>query len=138
MKTADSMFEELGYRRKGNKYFIEYIKEYEYVAYRIVFCIEQKCVEFCNDSNGYFTRFNPSELQAINEKCKELRMDMSKCSKKCNEIKERIDSISGLDDDFVYGKLEEIHTLVNFLVGQIEKYADEDNLNGTCFKRVVR
>lgn len=31
---------------------------------------------------------------------------MSKCSKKCNEIKQKIDNISGLDDDFVYDWLK--------------------------------
>lgn len=72
-KSADEMFKELGYeKQEDNKFFITYIKRKEYVTYRIVFCIEQKCIEFCNDSDGYFTRFNPEELQAINEKCREL------------------------------------------------------------------
>ncbi len=72
-RTADEMFEELGYEKKDdNKFFITYIKRKEYVTYRIVFCIEQKCIEFCNDSDGYFTRFNPEGLKAINEKVKEL------------------------------------------------------------------
>lgn len=67
------MLEELGYEKKSdNKHFIEYIKKYEYVTYRIVFCIEQECVELCNDSDGYFTRFNAQELQAINKKVEEL------------------------------------------------------------------
>ena len=59
---------------------------------------------------------------------------MSKCSKKCNEIKARIDSISGLDDDWVYGNLLALESRVNVIVKSIEKYADEDILNGTCFK----
>ena len=69
---ADEMFEKLGYEKEDNSLFITYIKRHKYVFYRIVFCIEQKCVEFCNDSEVYFTRFNIQELQAINEKCKEL------------------------------------------------------------------
>lgn len=59
---------------------------------------------------------------------------MSKCSKKCNEIKQKIDSISGLDDDFVYNKLKELELLVNEKVEEIDRYADKDKLNGTCFK----
>ena len=60
---------------------------------------------------------------------------MSKCSKKCNEIKAKIDSISGLDDEWVYGNLLELEKHVTKVVDSIEKYADEDELNGTCFKR---
>ena len=59
---------------------------------------------------------------------------MSKCSKKCNEIKARIDSISGLDDKWVYGNLLELEKYVTKVVDSISKYADEDELNGTCFK----
>ena len=58
-------------------------------------------------------------------------MDMSKCSKKCNEIKEKIDSISGLDDDFVFEILCKIENQLDL----INIYADEDKLNGTCFKK---
>lgn len=60
---------------------------------------------------------------------------MSKCSKKCNEIKARIDSISGLDDDWVYDSLLVLESQVNEIVNAIEKYADEAPLNGTCFKK---
>lgn len=59
---------------------------------------------------------------------------MSKCSKKCNEIKAKIDSISGLDDDWVYGNLLELEKHVTKVVNSISRYADEDKLNGTCFK----
>lgn len=55
---------------------------------------------------------------------------MSRCSKKCNELKQRIDSISGLDDEVVYGYLCEIDKQIDL----IQIYADEDELNGTCFK----
>lgn len=60
---------------------------------------------------------------------------MSRCSKKCNEIKAKIDSISGLDDDVVESNLLILEYITNMIVGNIEKYADEDELNGTCFKR---
>ncbi len=59
---------------------------------------------------------------------------MSRCSKKCNEIKAKIDSISGLDDDYIYGKLIQLELIVEQIVSQIEIYADADELNGTCFK----
>ena len=59
---------------------------------------------------------------------------MSKCSKKCNEIKAKIDSISGLDDGFVYNQLIAIENFVNLRVDRIDKYADKEELNGTCFK----
>lgn len=75
MSKADEMFKDLGYKKENKKYFKTYIKKHKYVTYSIVFCIEQKCIEFCNDSDGYFTRFNSEELKAINEKVKELRVD---------------------------------------------------------------
>ncbi len=62
---------------------------------------------------------------------------MSRCSKKCNEIKEKIDSISGLDDDFVFEKLETLEWAVSVTVEAINKYADKDELNGTCFKKSI-
>lgn len=59
---------------------------------------------------------------------------MSRCSKKCNEIKAKIDSISGLDDDWVYGNLLALESQIDVIVNSINKYADKDELNGTCFK----
>ncbi len=59
---------------------------------------------------------------------------MSKCSKKCNEIKEKIDSISGLDDKYVYENLLLLEVKVNEIVDKINAYANEDILNGTIFK----
>jgi len=56
---------------------------------------------------------------------------MSRCSKKCNEIKQKIDNISGLDDNFVFEILCKIENQIDLL----DKYANEDELNGTCFKR---
>ena len=56
---------------------------------------------------------------------------MSKCSKKCNELKQRIDSISGLDDNIIYDYLCEIDKQIDL----IQLYADENMWNGTCFKK---
>ena len=58
---------------------------------------------------------------------------MSRCSKKCNEIKQKIDSISGLDDDFIFEILCKIENQIDL----INKYADLDELNGTCFRKEV-
>lgn len=59
---------------------------------------------------------------------------MSKCSKKCNEICEKIQSISGLDDNYVYDKLEAIDNIISAFVYEINLYADKNPFNGTCFK----
>lgn len=60
---------------------------------------------------------------------------MSKCSKKCNEIKQKIDSISGLDDDIVFDWLKRLETVTDAIVYIIDDYADRNELNGTCLKR---
>ena len=59
---------------------------------------------------------------------------MSKCSKKCNEIKAKIDSISGLDDNMIYFYLKILEHYVDITINTINKYADRNELNGTCFK----
>lgn len=58
---------------------------------------------------------------------------MSKCSKKCNEIKAKIDSISGLDDYYVYCKISQLETIVDEIITDINNYADRNELNGTIF-----
>lgn len=55
---------------------------------------------------------------------------MSKCSKKCNLIKQKIDNISGLDDNIVFMTLCRIEHLIDF----INLYSDSNILNGTIFK----
>lgn len=60
---------------------------------------------------------------------------MSKCSKKCNEIKEKIVNISGLDDDVIYKWLLAFENITDVMVNTIKDYADLDELSGTCFKR---
>ena len=59
---------------------------------------------------------------------------MSKCSKKCNDICKKIKSISGLDDDFVYGLLTTLENETDVIVEAINKYADQNKYNGSCFK----
>lgn len=60
---------------------------------------------------------------------------MSKCSKKCNEIKQKIDNISGLDDDIVYNWLKRLENVTDAIIEIIDNYAERNELNGTCFKR---
>lgn len=56
---------------------------------------------------------------------------MSRCSKKCNELKELLDSISGLNDSYIYKELCDIETKIEL----IQEYADMDIYNGTCFRK---
>ncbi len=60
---------------------------------------------------------------------------MSKCSKKCNEIKQKIDSISGLDDNYIYNVLVVVDFMVDVGLKQIDEYLKENELNGTCFNK---
>lgn len=60
---------------------------------------------------------------------------MSRCSKLCNEIKRRIDSISGLDDDFVYDWLKRLEIITEEITSLIKDYSDKSELNGTCFNK---
>lgn len=59
---------------------------------------------------------------------------MSKCSKKCNEIKSKIDSISGLDDETVYDWLKRLDNVTTAITDIIDDYSNRNELNGTCFK----
>lgn len=45
-----------------------------------------------------------------------------------------IDSISGLDDDYIYSWLKSLESVTVSIVGFINDYADRNELNGTCFK----
>ena len=59
---------------------------------------------------------------------------MSKVSAKINKIKSRLDSISGLDGDFVFEHILEIEKVVDKNVNEIDEYCSEDELNGTIFE----
>lgn len=60
---------------------------------------------------------------------------MSKVSTRINRMKNKLDSVSGLDDEYVDTQLDFIERILNIYVGKIEKYADENEINGTVFKR---
>lgn len=59
---------------------------------------------------------------------------MSKVSAKINNIKDKLDSISGLDGDFTFERILEIEKVVNEKFNEIDKYCDEDETNGTIFE----
>ena len=74
-KTADEMFEELGYiRKKANEYWIIYRN----FRKDIDFNLKHKTIEV--ESEKESEEFDIQELQAINKKCMELRLAMmNKC-----------------------------------------------------------
>ena len=72
-KTADEMFEELGYMTDENEYFIEYRKQKENCCKFIKFDLIDKAFTsfyyIIPDRQSYLTM---EELQAINKKVEEL------------------------------------------------------------------
>ena len=80
-KTADKMFEKLGYKKSEDKHNINYIKMYSFingnrVREQIRFCKLDKYVHiesFNYDTGVIFGKFlDMGELQAINKKVEEL------------------------------------------------------------------
>lgn len=66
MSKADKMFEKLGYEKEETNYSIRYIKFiFKDLGHRIVFYKDDKSV-------NTYGKIDMQELQAINEKCKEL------------------------------------------------------------------
>lgn len=59
---------------------------------------------------------------------------MSRTSKLCNDIKSKIDSISGLDDYFIYNQLLDFNTCIDLRLQLIDTYLSENKLNGSIFK----
>ena len=59
---------------------------------------------------------------------------MSKTSKLCNDIKSKIDSISGLDDDVIYNQLLSFNNFIDSRIEFINSYILENELFGTIFK----
>lgn len=84
MSKADSMFEELGYEKRESDKYIKYIwhsKPKTYVR-TLTFNKSAKKITPYNQ-----VQINMNLLQAINEKCKELRMDIGELIKKITKIK---------------------------------------------------
>lgn len=61
---------------------------------------------------------------------------MSKVSTKINRIKKKLDSISGLDDDFIMSNINKIDIFVDIILSDIKLYLKKDKLNGTIFKNL--
>lgn len=74
-KTADEMFEELGYKSIPKKpsqiYDIKYYKDDDNVYY---FHFDRKSVAKSGEYDSMCDNINMKELQAINKKCQELRL----------------------------------------------------------------
>ena len=70
MKTADEMFEELGYEKGKNHLDIELYKSKNDYA-EIIFDLRDRAISVRNDDDEAIY-FNMKELQAINKKCQEL------------------------------------------------------------------
>ena len=60
---------------------------------------------------------------------------MSKVSSKINQIKRKLDLISGLDDDVILNYVNKIYLMVDMTVKEIDLYLKEDGLNGTVFSK---
>lgn len=59
---------------------------------------------------------------------------MSKVTVKINRMKNKLDSVSGLDGDYVNEQLDYIERVLNIYIDKIDKYADEYEINGTIFE----
>lgn len=59
---------------------------------------------------------------------------MSKVTVKINRMKNKLDSVSGLDGDYVNEQLDYIERVLNIYIDKIDKYADEYEVNGTIFE----
>lgn len=60
---------------------------------------------------------------------------MSKVSSKINRIKKKLDTISGLEDDFIINHINKLDLFVDLMLNEINCYLKEDSLNGTIFKK---
>lgn len=58
---------------------------------------------------------------------------MSKVSKKINSIKKKLDSISGLDGEFVMNNINKLDFFVDTMLFDINQYLKENPLNGTIY-----
>ena len=70
MKTADEIFEELGYEKEKNHLDIELYKNKNDYA-EIIFDLRDRTISVRNDDDEAIY-FNMKELQAINKKVEEL------------------------------------------------------------------
>ncbi len=63
---------------------------------------------------------------------------MSRVSKRINIIKNKLDSISGLEGDFVFDKLDILDKYIDIMLVIINDYLIDNELNGTIFEDYVK
>lgn len=63
---------------------------------------------------------------------------MSRVSKRINIIKNKLDSISGLEGDFVFDKLDILDKYIDIMLVIISDYLIDNELNGTIFENYVK
>lgn len=63
---------------------------------------------------------------------------MSRVSKRINIIKNKLDSISGLEGDFVFDKLDILDKCIDIMLVIINDYLIDNELNGTIFEDYVK
>ena len=84
-KTADELFEELGYKKENNpEVEIKYIKDENHI---IRFWKNSQSI-IKQSEEGWYMSITMQELQAINEKVKELRLG-KQLNKEIKSIKEK-------------------------------------------------
>lgn len=63
---------------------------------------------------------------------------MSRVSKRINNIKNKLDSISGLDGDFVFDKLDILDKYIDILIINLMLVVINDYFKGTIFEDYVK
>lgn len=63
---------------------------------------------------------------------------MSRVSKRINIIKNKLNSISGLEGDFVFDKLDILDKYIDIMLVIINDYLIDNELNGTIFEDYVK
>lgn len=130
-KTADELFKELGYKKNETKFFsLRYTRQCNIVdgeSEHIIFTKSKK-VKFQYQYTDISKGIDMQELQAINKKYKELRLDMMKI----NNLKESIEYLKkinnyGTDKEPYYLKYELSEAPTSFewykaILNKIKKY----------------
>ena len=63
---------------------------------------------------------------------------MSRVSKRINNIKNKLDSISGLEVDFVFDKLDILDKYIDIMLVVINDYLTDNKFNGTIFEDYMK
>lgn len=63
---------------------------------------------------------------------------MSRVSKRINNIKNKLDSTSGLEVDFVFDKLDILDKYIDIMLVVINDYLTDNKFNGTIFEDYMK